>query len=262
MRFQDVAEILKDIPFTDPTRGRIIYDFVRNGRFQNILELGFAHGVSTCYIAAALDENGSGSIITIDKQSAKDRRPDIFTLLHQTGLADYVKPIFVDTSYTWELMKIIEQQTIQGICKTIFDFCYIDGAHTWEVDGLAFFLVEKILKPGGWILFDDLDWTFAESPCNKETEMVQKMPKDEKTTPQVGKIFSLLVCQHQGFENISIHNQWGWAQKKEAPLDETTRTSRSLVDEVYSQQHIMSAVKRLVIDVIEILKKIKRRLPF
>ena len=159
-------------------------------------------------------------------------------------------------------MKIIERQTTQGICKPIFVFCYIDSAHTWEVDGLAFFLVDKILKPGRWILFDDLNWTFEESPTNKDTEQVQKMTKDKKTTPQIVKFFSLLVCQHQGFENISIHNQWGWAQKKEAPRDETTRTSRSLVDEVYSQQDIMSAVKRLVIDVIEILKKIKRRLLF
>lgn len=214
MLFKDVAKILKDVPFMSILDGKIIYDFIRKGGFQNILELGFGHGTSTCYLAAALDENKSGLITTMDNQLAKDRKPNIFTLLEKTNLNDYVKPIFADTSYTWELMKIIERQTIQGICKPIFDFCFIDGAHTWEVDGLAFFLVEKLLKPGGWILFDDLYWTFAKSPSLKNTKLVQEMPEDQKTTPQVERIFSLLVSQHQNFENIKIYKEWGWVQKK------------------------------------------------
>jgi hypothetical protein len=42
----------------------------------------------------------------------------------------------------------------------IYDFCYIDGGHSWDVSGFGFFLVEKLVRPGGWLLFDDLDWTY------------------------------------------------------------------------------------------------------
>ena len=45
-----------------------------------------------------------------------------------------------------------------------YDFCFIDGAHTWDTDGFAFCLVDRMLRPGGWIIFDDLNWTHAHSP--------------------------------------------------------------------------------------------------
>jgi len=249
MQFKDVAKILKGIPYISTLDGKFIYNFVRRSAVQNVLELGFAHGTSTCYLAAALDEIGSGSIITIDNQHAKKREPNIITLLNTTKLNDYVKPIFADTSYTWELMKIIEQQTIQGKCKPIFDFCFIDGAHTWEVDGLAFFLVEKLLKPGGWILFDDLYWTFAKSPTLKNTKWVQNMPKDQKTIPQIEKVFTLLVNQHRNFENIKIFKEWGWAQKK-TTIDKPVSRSKKIIKKMYIRQLFKS-------NITIVLKKIK-----
>ena len=252
MQFHDVAEFLKEIPHMSPSQGKLIYDFIRSGGFQNILELGFAHGTSTCYMAAALDENGAGLITTIDNQSAKNRKPDIYTLLKQTELDNYVRPTFADTSYNWELMKIIERQTSQGVCQPIFDFCFIDGAHSWEVDGLAFLLVEKLLKPSGWILFDDLDWTYSLSAACKNIEWVKKLPEEQRTTPQVQRLFSLLVCQHPNFENFRIADGWGWVQKK-ALGDETVRNSKNLFDEVYLQQGIKK-------DVISILQKAQRRI--
>ena len=231
-------------------QGKIIYEFVRSSGFQNILELGFAHNTSTCYMAAALEENGLGLIKTIDRQDAKNRKTDIYTLLEQTRLNNYVSPTFADTSYNWELMKRIEDQTTQGVCKPIFDFCFIDGAHSWEVDKLAFFLAKKLLKPGGWILFDDLNWTYSSSASLLNKDWLKALPEDQKTTPQVKKVFSLLVCQHPNFENFRIVNGWGWAQKK--PLkDETPRISNNLVDKVYLQQGIKK-------DLISILHKVRK----
>ncbi len=250
MLFKDIAKILKDIDFMEPNEGKMIYNFVRRSGFKKILELGFAHGTSTCYFAAALEENGSGTIITIDNKSARERDPNIFTLIQKTKLNNYIKPLFADSSYTWELMKIIEQQTIQGKCEPLFDFCFIDGSHTWEVDGLAFFLVEKLLKPGGWILFDDLDWTFNKSPSLQNTEFVQKMPEDQKNTAQVEKIFSLLIFQHHNFENIRISNNWGWVQKKNIQ-NKSINNSQKIVNKLYSRQIIKTNINK-------IFKKIRR----
>lgn len=253
MQFQNVAEILKNVPHMSPSQGKLIYDFVRSSGSQNILELGFAHGTSTCYMAAALDINGSGLITTIDKQSAKDRKPDISTLLTRTNLNKYVKYIFSDTSYLWELMKIIDCQTIQGVCQPIFDFCFIDGAHSWEVDGLAFFLVEKLLQPGGWILFDDLNWTYSTSPSLKNVKWVNELPEEQRNTPQIEKVFSLLVCKHPNFENFRIADGWGWAQKK-ALEDETTRNFDNPIDELYLQQQGVKG------NIVSLLQKVQKRI--
>ena len=108
-------------------------------------------------------------------------------------------------------MKLIEENN-----EPIFDFCYIDGAHDWYVDGFAFFLVDKLLKPGGMIIFDDMNWCFASSPSLKNTTRVQRMTDDEKNTPHIKKIFDLLVKQHPDYHNFNMmyNNQWGVAQKK------------------------------------------------
>lgn len=255
MRFEDVRKVLDGVPHITPEGGKLLYDFVSTSRVQNVLELGFAHGTSTCYLAAALHENGEGRVTTIDNQSAKGRNPDIFTLLERTSLQEYVRPIFADTSYNWELMKVIEAHTHNGVCQPVFDFCFIDGAHTWEVDGLAFFLVEKLLKPGGWLLFDDLHWTYDRSPRLKSTEEVRKLPEDQRTTAQVEKVFSLLVAQHPNFENLSARGGWGWAQKTSAE-QRAESAGTNVVELTYARNESIKT------DVLRILKKARRRAPF
>jgi predicted O-methyltransferase YrrM len=198
-------------------RGRILYEFILDSNMQNILELGFAHGKSTLYMAAALDEIGRGSVITIDKQNAKERDPNIIALLENVGLKQYVDPIFANRSYTWELMKLIERNTHNNYCKPLFDFCFIDGGHTWDVTGFGFLLVEKLLMPNGWILFDDLAWTI-ESSARIPDARKEQIPEEERKTAQGGKAFSLLVKQHPNFHNFKDDGWWGWAQKK--PFEE------------------------------------------
>ncbi|MFX1302252.1 MAG: class I SAM-dependent methyltransferase [Promethearchaeota archaeon] len=250
MKFNDIVIILKNIPHMGIENGKVLYDFIRVKKFNHILELGFAHGTSTCYMAAALKENGFGDITTIDRHSAKERKPNIFDLTKILNFKDIITPIFAERSYNWELMKIVEKNSIQGICTPIFDFCFIDGAHTWEVDGLAFFLVEKLLKPGAWILFDDIEWTFEKSPSLKDSEMVKKMPEEQRKTPQVKKIFSLLVSQHPNFENFKISKGWGWAQKKTG--HETEIAPSKIIEKISANQIIK-------VDIVKYLKKFQDR---
>ena len=202
---------------TLPARGRVLYDFVLHSGVQDILELGFAHGTSTCYMAAALHERGSGSIVTMDDQSARSRRPSIFELMERTGLGSFVHPVFADRSYTWELKKLIEAQSGTGPARPMFDFCFIDGAHTWDTDGLSFFLADKLMRPGSWMLFDDLHWTYAASPSLKDKPWVRALPEDERRTPQVMKVFALLVYQHPGYSKHRVESGWGWAYKLAMP---------------------------------------------
>lgn len=190
----------------------ILDNIIKSNNYTNLLELGFAHGVSSCYFASILKDIGGGHLTTIDLMEAKtDRHPNIEELLNKLNLSEYVDYYFENTSYTWRLMKLIEENN-----EPIFDFCYIDGAHDWYVDGFAFFLVDKLLKPGGMIIFDDMNWCFASSPSLKNTTRVQRMTDDEKNTPHIKKVFDLLVKPHPNYHNFNMmyNNQWGVAQKK------------------------------------------------
>lgn len=223
MNASDVAERLQQLRYrqmTSPEAGRLLYEFVVNGDVENVLELGFGHGTSTCFIAAALQEKGRGSVTTIDRRSALSRRPNLLTLLDHLGLQDYVEPLVSERSYTWELMKLIERQTDGNRTDPCFDFCFLDGSHTWETDGLAFFLVDKLLRSDRWILFDDVHWTFATSPTLKHTKKVQAMPEDERTTPQVLRILGLLVLQHPAYSQVRLMGNYGWAYKSPAAGEE------------------------------------------
>src|SRR6266480_3568439 len=181
----DTLSALDYAPLTSEDGGRKLYLFVQESRPAEVLELGFAHGTSSVYIAAALHELGAGSLTTIDLESALARKPNIHELLDRTGLDAYVQPIFARSSYNWELMKMIEECTRGGATEPCFDFCFLDGAHTWCDDGFAFFLVDKLLRPGGWILFDDLHWRLADSPTMKDDPEVRALSEEERVTPQV-----------------------------------------------------------------------------
>ncbi len=210
MTCQEVKNIVGEVPHMTPGQARTITSFITEKKVTNILELGFRHGVSTCYMAAALAELGRGSVVTIDLDSARREKPSIEELLERVGVRDSVTVFYEPTSYTWRLMRFLEENPAPR-----FDLCYLDGAHSWFVDGFAFFLVDRLLRPGGWIILDDLNWTYAQSPSLKESEWVKNMPLDEKTTPQVSRVYQLLVKTHPGYHNFSIKAGWAYAQKRD-----------------------------------------------
>lgn len=204
------GEILNDIFGMSLGQAKYLERFIKSNNLSNLLELGFAHGVSSCYFATILNECGGGHLTTIDLTSARYRKPNIEELLDKLNLRDYVSIYYEYESYNWRLMKFIEETD-----EPIFDFCYIDGAHDWNVDGFAFLLVDKLLKPGGWIIFDDMNWSFGSSPSMANIPRVKNMPEDIKNTSHVAKIFDLLVMKNPNYCNFEVTDfGWGIAQKR------------------------------------------------
>ncbi len=214
MKFSDIKDTIGAVPHMTPSQGELIYNMILDNDIFDILELGIAHGTGSCYMAAALHEKNKGSVTTIDNKSALLRKPDVFELLKKCDLESYVSPIFADSSYNWELMKLIKQQTKDGFCEPLFDFCFIDGAHNFEIDNSAFFLVDKLLKPGGFILFDDVNWTYASSAGLKDTEWVKNMSEDEKTTPHIKALVELIVMGHPNYIDFQFQEDWFLTRKK------------------------------------------------
>lgn len=254
MNFDVVKTKVSHASYTKNDRAKILYDFVMNEKISNILELGFSHGASSCYMAAALEEKilhgqiDKGYITSIDNQDAVGLKPNINDLLKETNLKSIVNPIFAHRTYTWELMKILEANEKNPESALTFDFCFIDGHHSWEVDGFAFLLVDKLLKPGSWILFDDMFWSFASMPADHK--FVIELSEEERNTAQIAKVFELLVKKHSNYSNFHINDGWGWAQK--ISESSNANTAENAVANIYAQQSIY-------IDILSILRKIKRK---
>jgi len=218
---------VRGTPFMSPHQGSIVYDHIRQARPELVLEIGTAHGVSAAYMAAALDENGRGHVVTVDRADAPFRPAE---LLEKLGLADRVTLVRrEDSSYNWFLKEQIAKQSDEaGNCEPLYDFCYLDAAKNWTIDGLAVFLVEKLLKPGAWLLLDDLEWSYAASPARAAEPF--PLSTSERTEPNVRAIFDLLVRQHPNFTEFVVQDgNWGWARKLPgAERRYDVRTSRTL----------------------------------
>lgn len=222
MRFEEIAALLEGVPYIKPERARRLYDFVIEQGPRECLELGFAHGASSCYVAAALEARGAGRLTSVDILDSAGRRPPIETLLARSGLAHRVRAEREVNSYNWFLKKRIVERTCDGHCEPLYDFCFIDGAKNWTVDGFAFFLVDKLLRPGGWILFDDMSWTYAgaEAAGKPVTDGIvhRELSGDQLAEPNVALVFDYLVAQHPGYDRLRRDDaSWAWARKRPAP---------------------------------------------
>ena len=208
MELSRVHSLVGTTPHMSYRQAKIITSFIREHDLTDILELGFRYGVSTAYMAATLEDLGRGHITAIDLKIVEHANPGVSTFVEELGLQHRVTAHYEPTSYVWRLMRMLEDDPAPR-----FDFCYLDGAHDWFVDGFAFFLVDRLLRPGGWIIFDDVDWTFGTSPTLAESERVRAMPADERETAQVRKVVDLLVRPHPGYSEVTIKNDWAFVQK-------------------------------------------------
>lgn len=184
-----------------------LWDLVVGDRATEVLELGFAQGGSSAVLAAALDELGRGRLTTVDLAGKPPRRPEIEDTLRRCGLEGIVEVVREQSSYTWFLKRRIEERTIDGSCEPLYDVCFIDGAKSWQVDGLAFFLVDKLLRPGGTIVFDDYGYSFAEVEGDVTDGIsLRSMSEDQRREPNVRAIFELLVMQHPDYGDFRVVN--------------------------------------------------------
>jgi predicted O-methyltransferase YrrM len=219
VEFEAVATAVRGIPWMSPELGRRVYDHIRTSGARDVLDLGTGHGVSAAYMAAALDAGGDGQVTTVDLAGASfDPAPA--DVLARAGLAHRVNVVQGNSSYNWFLKdRIKERSDAAGNCEPAYDFCYLDGAKNLNVDGLAVVLVERLLRPGGCLLMDDLDWTYVKNhwlePAG-DGRPLGPLSEAERTEPHLRDVFDLVVRAHPGFTRFVVEDEWyGWAFKGE-----------------------------------------------
>lgn len=216
-KFDEVTQRFGDVRYMGEQQAAFLRDFILGRDLRDLLEIGFFQGKSSSYLAAILeDRGGPGHLTTIDRESARDKTPGIDDLLGALDLSHRVTPVWAERSYTWELGRLVRDGR-----RELYDFCYFDGGHTWDLTGFGFVLVDMLLRPGGWIIFDDLDWTIEKSISKREgrESAYAKYSEDELRAKNVRMVFDTIV-PHLGYGSRTEERKlrWGIARKPRGRL--------------------------------------------
>lgn len=152
-----------------PAAGEMLRALIYNIAPHYVMEIGSLMGISTVWIASALQELEQGQLQTIDL--FEDLPPNHFCSSWLRNPLEYIRQQLTkaDLNQFVELYrgdsKIIAPQIAEKMNGKI-DFLFIDGDHTPQGCYLDFMLMEKFVSTGGYILFHDIfpEWSGWEGP--------------------------------------------------------------------------------------------------
>ena len=173
-------------------------DFLKQTSSRSVAEIGIYRGHTSLEIAKWLD--GEGELHLFDYE---DRVAELVRSLGMAGFRNvqgFGSSYKSLDSYNWQLGKLLDRYP-----DPIYDYVFLDGAHTWAVDALTTFLVDQLLKPDGYLDFDDCDWTLADSPSMRPSVFprTKKMYTDEQIkSKQVAMIIDRVVRRSGRYREI------------------------------------------------------------
>jgi len=173
-------------------------EFIRQSHCQVLAEVGIAMGDTSEAFARHL--NGRGQLHLFDYSEKVNCVQKRLESLGFTNIVSHGNSHRTYDSYNWNLMKLLQTHQ-QGI----FDYVYLDGAHTWHHDALAFVLIDQLLKNGGFVEFDDYNWNHRRSSTVNPTicpATVEGFTEEQIDTHQVALVVDLLVKRDGRYKAI------------------------------------------------------------
>jgi predicted O-methyltransferase YrrM len=175
-----------------------------------IAEVGVGQGASTKPFMRLLNGAGGGELHLFDREPVLDNlMPDLQEQQSFAGVTVVLHPNPAKTyaSYAWELAKMARDLDREGRSVELFDFVYLDGAHAFHHDAAACAVLKRMLKPGGYLVLDDMRWTFNKSASANPTrrpEMADAYTEEQLDTPHVGLVADVLLRRDPEFEEIHL----------------------------------------------------------
>jgi predicted O-methyltransferase YrrM len=176
-----------------------------------VAEIGVGVGATSLVMAAILDRRGELHLFDFHPKVA-----ELANDLAEIGF-DNVKG-FGNTDKHWDSYNWTLGQMILNGKEAVYDYIYIDGAHTFVVDALAFVLCDRLLKPGGYLEFDDYNWRFANSRWMQDTRR-EFMTDEQINTPQVKMVVDLFLHGNANYEAIQPNRLYRKAGRVVSPAN-------------------------------------------
>jgi predicted O-methyltransferase YrrM len=129
---------------------KALYETVLRLRPATVLEVGMAFGVSSLAILTALRDAGqNGKLISIDPMQS--------THWKGCGLASITRAGYKDQH---EMHEDYDYNVLPRLLASgrKLDLAYIDGWHTFDYTLLDWWYVDRMLKVGGTVAFNDCSW--------------------------------------------------------------------------------------------------------
>lgn len=114
---------------------------------RNVLEIGMAMGISALVVEAALDARGGGEHLFLDPYQSTEWRSIGVEHLRRAGFTH------------WELLELGSEIALPRLVeqRREFDLIFQDGMHTFDHCMMEFHYFDRLLRPGGVLLYDDVD---------------------------------------------------------------------------------------------------------
>lgn len=167
-----------------------LYGLVRAMKPQICVEIGSARGKSTCYIGAALRDNGGGKLYAIDPHTSTlwndSRSVDTLPILRQNlRRFDLIRQV--------EILRASSAEAAAGWNLPI-DLLFIDGDHSYGGVKRDWELFAPFVQPFGNIIFHDTLWDLR-PPMPKRADMGVPQFVDE--------------LREQGFPVLTLEHDFG-----------------------------------------------------
>jgi methyltransferase family protein len=166
-RVEDAKRSLADGPFpaaynADPALARLCYALARALRPATVVETGVAYGMTSAFIAAALERNGDGSLYSVD-------RPPV-----EPGADDYVGVLVPEAlRHRRELLRGSSKRVLPGLLERVgtVELFVHDSLHTYRNIARELRLVTPRLPAPAAVVADDAvntafsDWAERTRPA-------------------------------------------------------------------------------------------------
>lgn len=132
----------------DRNEGEFLYKIIREHQCRKTLEVGCAMGISSLFICSALERLEGASHTIVD--------PNQTTYWNSLGITQLDR---AEVNY----YRLVEEPSEYALPRWAkqgekYDFCFIDGWHTFDHTLLDFFYVDRLLDVGGIVAIDDVGW--------------------------------------------------------------------------------------------------------
>ena len=111
---------------------------------------------SSLYICEALREVGADKHIVIDPYQHSGWEGIGLANLRRANYSDIVD---FHEAFSHRCLSRLTEEHVK------IDFAFVDGEHTFDYVFVDFFLIDKLLRPGGIIIFDDFSYPSIRSVC-------------------------------------------------------------------------------------------------
>ena len=172
-------------------------------------EVGVGIGASTVEFLQALGER--------DELHLFDRQPVLTELLDEIAsdpkasiVVPHENPANRFASYAWELAIMARKLDRAKKPVGIFDFVYLDGAHAFHHDAAACAVLKRMIKPGGYLVLDDMHWTHNTSPTlnpANRPDIAEQYTAEQLSTPHVALVVDVLLRRDKHFVQVFLTDE-------------------------------------------------------